>query len=206
MMMMLGQPWATQIGSRSKFMPKCHVEGQNRDFFYRFCSFFYEIGIFQRHRLPMAVLGVSDLSSVRLPNYILPHGIVLFIGFCFKTCRLSAERYPSLVVGYFCCPNAQQLARLGWDGRRWHPKGRYPMQSRSNQYIIQIILPDHPDETRAGEIDRRREDLDVVLVPWVRLPQPTARLVDCGMFIFLSSFCRLHISEGGEPRFVANEV
>jgi hypothetical protein len=26
------QPWATQIGSRAKFMLKCHAEGQNIDF------------------------------------------------------------------------------------------------------------------------------------------------------------------------------
>ncbi len=41
----LYQPWATQIGSRAKFMQNCHAEGQNWDFSYRFSRFFYEIGI-----------------------------------------------------------------------------------------------------------------------------------------------------------------
>jgi hypothetical protein len=46
----LAQPWATQIGSRAKFMLNSHVEGQNRDAFYRFSRLFYEIGIFQRFK------------------------------------------------------------------------------------------------------------------------------------------------------------
>ncbi len=44
----LEQPWATQIGSRAKFMLNSHVEGQNRDPFYSFCRFFYEKRIFRR--------------------------------------------------------------------------------------------------------------------------------------------------------------
>jgi hypothetical protein len=44
----LEQPWATQIGSRAKFMLKSQVEGQNWGLFFRFSRYFYEIGIFQR--------------------------------------------------------------------------------------------------------------------------------------------------------------
>jgi hypothetical protein len=41
------QSWATQIGSRAKFLQKSNVEGQNIDFYYRFSRLFCEILIFQ---------------------------------------------------------------------------------------------------------------------------------------------------------------
>ncbi len=40
--------WATQTGSRAKFLLKNHVKGQIIDFYYRFIRFFYEVAIFQR--------------------------------------------------------------------------------------------------------------------------------------------------------------
>jgi hypothetical protein len=44
----VNQSWATQIGSRAKFLLNTHVEGQNRDAFYRFSRFSYEKAIIQR--------------------------------------------------------------------------------------------------------------------------------------------------------------
>ncbi len=43
----LHQPWATQIGSKAKFLLNSHIEGQSTGFFYRFSRFSYEILIFQ---------------------------------------------------------------------------------------------------------------------------------------------------------------
>ncbi len=83
--MSLLQSWATQIGSRAKFMLKCHVEGQNRDFFYRFSRFSMKQACFRvsrrdalkslkgrmrpaGRRLPMAGLlhTIDDLNIQRL--------------------------------------------------------------------------------------------------------------------------------------------
>ncbi len=64
------QPWATQIGSRAKFMLNSHVEGQNRDAFYRFSRLFYEIGILRAAGWPWLVLTIFWQSVYRVKQYI----------------------------------------------------------------------------------------------------------------------------------------
>jgi hypothetical protein len=82
----------------------------------------------------------------------------------------------------------------------WREKNQLSEKGRSNPNYSARSTQVKQEQERLTE-----DGLDVILVQRVRLPHPTARLVDCGMFIFLSSFCRLHIPKGGKARFVANE-
>jgi hypothetical protein len=57
------QPWATQIGSRAKFLLSSHIERQSIQFYYAFGQFFYEMPIFRG----LKRAAIERLKGRRLP-------------------------------------------------------------------------------------------------------------------------------------------